>query len=46
MVEESGNIIRYSNVGWIDNEMEAKKEHPLEPLASALKRRRPNLIQE
>lgn len=46
MVEASGKIMRYSNVGWIDNEVEAKKEHPPEPLASASKRQRPNSTQE
>ena len=46
MVEASGKIIRYSKVGLIDNEMEAKKDHSSEPLASASKYQRPNLTQE
>ena len=46
MVEASGIKIRYSNVGWVDNEMEAKKEHLSDPLASASKRQRRNRTQE
>ena len=46
MVEASGKIIRYSNVRWIDNEIEAKKEHSSGSLASASKRQPPNLTQE
>ncbi len=46
MVEASGKIMRYSNGGWIDNEMEAKKKHSSKPLASASKRHRPNFIKE
>ena len=37
MVEASGKIMRYSNMGWIDNEIEAKKEHSSKLLASASK---------
>ncbi len=46
MVEASRNIIRYSNVGRTDNEMEAEKEHSSEPLASASKRQRLNPTQK
>ncbi len=42
IVKASGEIIRYSNEGWIINEMEAKKEYPSEPFASASKRQCPN----
>ncbi len=46
MVEVSEKIMSYSNVGRIDNEMEAKKEHLSEPLASASKRQRLNPTQK
>lgn len=37
MVEASGKVIHYSIVGWIDNEVEAKKKYSPELLASASK---------
>ena len=38
--------MRYLNVEWIDNEVDAKKKHPPGSLTSASKRQRQNPLQE